>query len=80
MSTLGLELRSYLRLKILPDRFGIAVVQLRLEALYLLDAQLVNLAVDLHVLLLGEDYLLIARAQECLERLQRVLSQILPLL
>ena len=61
-------------------RLGISIVKLRLKALNLLYAQIVNFGVYLHVLLFGEDNIFVASAEERLEGDESVLAQILPLL
>ena len=75
-----LESRSNLRLEVTLDRFGVLVVELGLEPLDLLNAEVVDSRIDFHVLLLREDHPPITRRQERLQRLESVLPQVAPLL
>ena len=64
LPSFGLELRSNLTLQVFLYRLGVSIVKLRLKTLNLLDAQIVNFRVYLHVLLFGEDNIFVACAQE----------------
>ena len=69
---------AHLLLEVVADVFGEAIVKVGLVSLHLLDAKLIYLRVDFHVLLFGEDNFFVACCQECFQRNQRLLSQVLP--
>ena len=76
-----LKARLDLLLQVFGNGLGISCIQFSLEAFNLLDAQIVDFGVDLHVLHLGElDLVAVSRGEELLQGLNCFLSQIGPLL
>lgn len=72
------EQGTYLLLQVVADVLRESIVKVSLVCLNLLDAKLIHLRVDFHVLLFGEDNFFVASRQECFQRNQCLLSQVLP--
>ena len=69
----------HLFLEIVSNRLRVALVELRLEALNLLDAKVIHLRVDFHVLDTRElDFVAIASRQKLLQGLDGLLANDLP--